>query len=117
MKTLKNNYEAIRDYLNEECTGDELINYHNITCEEYNYMDDMIFEHNEEFYETFFFNKAEEAVMAAFYGDLRYCDKYVKFNGYGNLETFNYPEEHIDETQIAECIQEHPESFDIELED
>lgn len=42
---------------------------------------------DEDFFNAYFENKPEEAVRAAFYGDYRYMDEYVKFNGYGNLES------------------------------
>ena len=117
MKTLKKNYDAIVEYLNEECSKEELIYLHNTMCDEYNYFDNQIFVHDEEFYNTFFADRPDEAVRAAFYGEIRWCDEYIKFNGYGNLETFNDPTEEIDETLIAECILERPGSFDIQLEE
>ena len=45
------------------------------------------FENNEEFFNTFFYNNPTEAVRSSFYGDYHYCDKYVKFDGYGNLKS------------------------------
>ena len=45
------------------------------------------YENNEEFFNTFFYNNPMEAVRSEFYGDYHYCDKYVKFDGYGNLKS------------------------------
>ena len=42
---------------------------------------------DEEFFNTFFYNNPMEAVRSEFYGDYNYCDKYVKFDGYGNLKS------------------------------
>lgn len=42
---------------------------------------------DEDFFNTYFENKPDEAVRAAFYGDYRYMDEYVIVNGHGNLES------------------------------
>ena len=47
------------------------------------------YENNVEFFNTFFYNNPMEAVRSSFYGDYHYCDKYVKFDGYGNLKSVN----------------------------
>ena len=44
---------------------------------------------DDDFFNTFFYNNPTEAVRSAYYGDYNYCDVYVRFNGYGNLESFN----------------------------
>ena len=46
-----------------------------------------IYENIEDFFETCFHNNIMEAVRAVVYGDYRYTDDWVYFNGYGNLET------------------------------
>ena len=67
-------------------------------------------------FNVFFENRALEAVRAVSFGEYRYSDTYVKFNGYANLETFNDVSEEIDISELAEYIKEHPEDFDdIEL--
>ena len=47
----------------------------------------MVWENDEEFFETFFPDNPMEAVRSAVYGHYNYNDKFVKFNGYGNLES------------------------------
>lgn len=47
------------------------------------------YENDEYFFETFFNGRPMEAVRAAQYGEYNYCDEYVRFNGYGNLESGN----------------------------
>ena len=60
-------------------------------------------ENEEDFFETFFTAKNDEAVRAAYYGDYTYTDQYVIINAYGNLDTLsdfelqNLLEENIDE--------------------
>lgn len=43
--------------------------------------------HNEDFYNNYFENNPSEAVRAVLFGDVRWNDSYVRFDGYGNLET------------------------------
>ena len=43
--------------------------------------------HDEEFYNIYFEGNPIEAVRAVLFGDVRWSDDYVRFNGYGNLET------------------------------
>lgn len=47
------------------------------------------YENDEEFFDTFFEGRPMEAVRASQYGDYSYNDDYVRFNGYGNLESFD----------------------------
>ena len=46
------------------------------------------FENDGDFFESFFENKLD-AVRATFYGDYKFNDDYVRFDGYGNLESFS----------------------------
>ena len=72
---------------------------------------------NEEFFNTFFHNKPMDAIRSSFYGSYNYCDKYVKFDGYGNLSSFNVHEledeyeYYIDD--IVDSLLEHYEEIDI----
>ena len=42
---------------------------------------------NEYFFKEMFGDKVDEAVRAVCYGDYNYMDDYVRFNGYGNLDS------------------------------
>ena len=69
------------------------------------------YENDEDFFNTFFADNPMEVARATFYGDYRYCDQYVRFNGYGNLESFDEYEamkeikSYIDDivTSLLEC--------------
>ena len=63
---------------------------------DYEYNDD-------EFFNVFFEGKPMEAVRAAIYGDYRYTDDYVKFDGYGNLVSVS---EYDMEEELKENIEE-----------
>ena len=43
--------------------------------------------HDEEFYDIYFSEKPADAIRAAIFGKVHWMDDYVRFNGYGNLET------------------------------
>ena len=74
-------------------------------------------DNDEEFFNTFFPDNPMEAVRASWYGDYNYCDDYVRFNGYGNLESFNdYDlekkyEKYIDD--IVKALIEHYQEMSI----
>ena len=80
------NYEEIKNYLlnHVDEIGDIIIEINSIdgSLEYLEY-----YENDEEFFNMFFPNNPTEVVRSAYYGDYSYCDKYVKFNGYGNLES------------------------------
>lgn len=68
----------------------ELVQLNNEYCEAANYHDEEIFVNDEEFFSTYFDNDTIGAVRAVSYGSYNYSHNYVKFNGYGNLESFSY---------------------------
>lgn len=117
MKTyIKNNLEAIKEYLTD-LTDLDLVNTWNEYAREHD-SDNEIYNNDEEFFEVFFSGRTMDAIRAVSYGDYRYQDEYIKFNGYANLETFNNAEDHIDITELAEAIMDNPQDFyDIELEE
>lgn len=78
------------------------------------------FENDEEFFNMFFENKVIEAVRAVYYGNYNYNDDYVKFDGYGNLETCNYYDfiEELQENinEIIEIIIEEKDNLYLDEE-
>lgn len=89
----------------------DLINLNNTFASEVqsNY-DNQIFNNDEEFFYTFFDNRVISAVQCVCYGNYRYSDNLVKFNGYGNLESFNYMSQNdlceLPETMAEDIINE-----------
>lgn len=74
----------------DEVTVDELGNILNDINAWDGSFEELRFEHNDEdFFNTYFENKVDEAVRAVCYGDYNYTDEYVRFNAYGNLESFD----------------------------
>ena len=104
------NYENIKNYLLnhiDEIGG--IVSEINSFDNSLDYLE--YYENNEEFFNTFFYNNPMEAVRSEYYGDYNYCDKYVKFDGYGNLKSVDdYELEkeykyYIDE--IVDALLEH----------
>ena len=73
------------------------------------------YSNDEEFFELFFSNKPMEAVRATHYGEYNYNDNYVRFNGYGNLESVDNLESelvnHIND--IYDALLENYSNVDI----
>ena len=76
-KCLLNNDEELLNIVNE-------VNSYNGSLDFIVY-----WENDEDFFNTFFSDNPMEVARATFYGDYKYCDPYVRFNGYGNLESFD----------------------------
>ena len=74
---LLRNEEELRSIVQE-------INSYNGSLEDLNF-----YENDEDFFNTFFADNPMEVARATFYGNYKYCDQYVRFNGYGNLESFD----------------------------
>ena len=72
-----NNFEEIYDLIYSINSHDE-----SLIDLEYYYND-------EEFFNIFFGINTMDAVRAVCFGDYRYNDDYVRFDGYGNLESIN----------------------------
>lgn len=70
----------------DELGDSEKIQLFNEYCSEKG-CDDELFAFDEDFFNTFFEDKPMEAVRAAHFGNINWSDDYIKFNGYGNLES------------------------------
>ncbi|AYJ75640.1 hypothetical protein BSP18_006 [Bacillus phage BSP18] len=97
---LLNNMEELKDVVRE-------VNSWNSSLEHLDY------EYNdEEFFNVFFEGKPMEAVRAAIYGDYRYTDDYVKFDGYSNLVSVS---EYDMEEELKENIEEIMDALESNL--
>ena len=111
-----NNYEEIKNYLlnHVDEIGDIIIEINSIDGS-LDYLE--YYENDEEFFNMFFPNNPMEAVRSSYYGDYNYCDKYVKFDGYGNLKSVDDYElekeykDYIDE--ITHSLIEHYQQISI----
>ena len=72
-----------------------------------------VYENDEEFFEMFFKGiNPMEVARATYYGNYKYMDEYVRFNGYGNLESLSdYQYEQELKDNINEIIDELMENY------
>lgn len=106
-------FESIKNYLlgnDEELLSIvQDINGYNGSLDHLNF-----YENDEDFFNAFFSDNPMEVARATFYGNYKYCDQYVRFNGYGNLDSFDDYEiiqeikYYIDEVvnNLLECWEE-----------
>jgi len=67
-----------------------------------------IYYNDKDFFNMHFNENPMEAVRASYYGDYNYMDEFVRFNGYGNLESLT---EHEYEEELKESIDEIVDSL------
>ncbi len=77
--------DCVREQL-EDTDFDTMLEAYNFYCGENSYEE--FLNNDEELFETYFKNSLE-AVRATHYGDYNFAHDYVKFNGYGNLDSYN----------------------------
>jgi hypothetical protein len=92
METLKTQLLNAINKADENFNSNQLLELNNTYCEAINNMDNQIFSNDEEFFEMFFPNAGDglKVAQAVFYGDYNYSHDYVMFNGYGNLQSYDY---------------------------
>ena len=96
--------------------ADSLVSIWNSYCNDEN-PDDYIYSNDEYTLKDLFGDDVNEAIRAAYYGDYRYGDTYVKFNAYDNLESmdeYNVSDK-IDFDSLADYLIDNG-NFDFEKE-
>jgi len=85
LEELKDNTEFLREVVSS-------VNSQDGSLESYE-----VHEFDDDFFNNYFADNPSEAVRATFFGDLKsWNDEYIRFNGYGNLESvsdFDYRKE------------------------
>lgn len=81
-------YKAIKEVL-EEMSSSDIVAVHNAYCDSCNYMGNHIY-NMEEFDEIMGNMEPRKIAIACFYGDFCPAHDYFYYNGYGNLESFDY---------------------------
>lgn len=97
----------------ENMSMPDLVQVHNEYCNAANYPDNWVYS-MEEFDEIMSGSSPWEIARTCFYGDFRPCDDWFTFNGYANIDTFDYLAEencpiYIDD--IASYILENEDSL------
>jgi len=87
---------------------------HNTYCGESD-PDNQIFDFDDDFFNIYFDGKPMEAARAASFGQVNWSDDYIKFNGYGNLESIDKWSlmSHIDQEEIIKDMIENPRNYNL----
>ena len=102
--------EMIKDLL-ENMSESQLYIIVNEYSDKTNYYDDRIYD-MDEFDEIMSGMSPSDIATKIFYGDFRPNDNYFKFDGYANLESFDYISDEVDLEEIADYIVDNDEDFD-----
>ena len=109
-------YEVFEEKFKELSIGERLSIF-NTYCIEHGDSDNEIYSFDEEFFETYFSNPME-AARATFFGKIEsWSDEYIKFNGYGNLESMTEYEVLEDIDNYLEEIFDNPDTWEDYIED
>ena len=102
--------EMIKDLL-ENMSESQLYIISNEYFDKTNYYDDRIYD-MDEFDEIMSGMSPSDIATKIFYGDFRPNDNYFKFDGYANLESFDYISDKVDLEEIADYIIDNDQDFD-----
>ena len=92
METLKAQLLNAINKADENFNSNELVELNNAYCYHCNSSDNEIYSNDEEFFETFFPNTGDglRVAQAVHFGNYKYNHNWVQFNGYGNLDSYDY---------------------------
>ena len=110
MKTYEEKIEAIKNII-EDMDEADAVALHNEYCYETNDYDDEIIE-MERFDEICEGMTPSDIASSIFYGDFNPNHDYFRYNGYGNIESTNYPTDWIYPGDIAREVVDRECSFE-----
>ena len=109
-------YERFEEEFNN-LTASEKIGVYNEYCSESNNGDDAIYEFTEDFFREFF-SDPYDAARAVFFGHIEsWNDEYIRFNGYGNLESLSEYEALHEIEYVLEEIYDHPSAWEMYIDE
>ena len=111
MKNFDEMKNEIIEILKEQ-DNDTLLTIHNDYCDNSCY-DDHIY-NMDELDDILSGEEPTRIANMIFYGDFRPNDNYFMFNGYANLESFDYVDEQVDFDALANYIIDTQNAFDID---
>lgn len=98
----------------KDMSSENIMSLNNVFCESAHYYDDKIYYNDEETLSMLFGDKVLRAIQATQFGDYRYNDKFIQFDGYANLKSFMYLDQNtLPDTvkNIADYIMENQQDF------
>ena len=108
--------EQFKEKFNDLSTSEKVSIYNEYQLE-HGDPDDMLNSFDEDFFNTYFEGKPMDAVRAAYFGEIHWADEYIRFNGYGNLESVSsFSVDEIIEDEIEEIFN-HPDTWEDYIEE
>lgn len=98
--------EQIKDAI-KVMTDLDIMQLNNTFCDISSYVGLYIYINDEDFFQDYFKNRIDIA-RAISYGDYRFSDEYVRFDGYGNLESMDF----LDLNDLADCVDNIADSVE-----
>lgn len=105
--------EKIMEAINHKMDSDDIINLWNECAESKCYYDDRVYGNDETFLNEMF-GQTYDAVRAATNGDYNVHDGYVVFDGYANLQSFDWWDDNnspVDEDTLVDWLMEQPKKL------
>lgn len=103
--------EKIMEFINRSMVDTEVITLWNECAESKCCYDDRVYDNDETFFNEMF-RTTYDAVRAATNGDYNVHDDYVVFDGYANLQSFDWLDDNnspVDEDILVDWLMENPE--------
>lgn len=108
--------EQFKEKFNDLRTSEKVSIYNEYQLE-HGDPDDMLNSFDEDFFNTYFEGKPMDAVRAAYFGEIHWADEYIRFNGYGNLESVSrFSVDEIIEDEIEEIFN-HSDTWEDYIEE
>lgn len=108
--------EQFKEKFNDLSTSEKVSIYNEYQLE-HGDPDDMLNSFDEDFFNTYFEGKPMDAVRAAYFGEIHWADEYIRFNGYGNLESVSsFSVDEIIEDEIEEIFN-HSDTWEDYIEE
>lgn len=97
--------QYLEEYVINELPEDDLLEIYNELVENAGYSDDRVYNNGESFLDEMF-SSPSDAVAAVCYGDYKFTDDFVKFDGYANLQSGNYLTDLVDKDTFLDLLEE-----------
>ena len=104
---MRNAREEVLEML-RDMNDSDLVAVHNEYCDKVSYYDDRIYDMHE-INDLLYGRSPLEIITDA--RDVDVNDSYIRYDGYGNLESTDYPQDWMDLDEIADYIAENDEAL------
>ena len=97
--------QYLEEYVINELPEDDLLEIYNELVENAGYIDDRVYNNGGSFLDEMF-SSPSDAVAAVCYGEYKFTDDFVKFDGYANLQSGNYLNDLVDKGMFLDLLED-----------